>query len=105
MEDSSSAVSATSSITEAGSADYMEAQNNVKLFSVMLLILSSIELMTLLDMALGVPQDDPSSGGDGDTMNWTSNNWFDYIISLMGVYVGILGLQATNLKTLPLAKM
>lgn len=48
-----------------GSSEYIEAQNNVKLFSFMLLIISSIELLNLLAIALGVPQDEQGSGGGG----------------------------------------
>eukprot|EP00522_Entomoneis_paludosa_P007168 CAMPEP_0172448790 /NCGR_PEP_ID=MMETSP1065-20121228/7730_1 /TAXON_ID=265537 /ORGANISM="Amphiprora paludosa, Strain CCMP125" /LENGTH=484 /DNA_ID=CAMNT_0013200379 /DNA_START=140 /DNA_END=1594 /DNA_ORIENTATION=+ len=134
-----------SQILVLGSADYMEAQNNVKLFSFMLLIISSIELMNLFALALGVPQDEEDGVGGGgstspdeyditidddifDTASddvmaaanatldmassssgfeippWRAANWFDLVISLMGVYVGILGLQATSLNTLQLAK-
>jgi hypothetical protein len=39
-----------------------------------------------------------SSGSNGTTMEWTLYNWFDFIISVMGVYVGILGFKATNLN-------
>ena len=131
------------------SASFLHFQ---KLFSFMLLIISTIELMTLLGIALGVPQEDdtttengvpatvqngyevtidddilgPASSSDGmfDANNnitgladvgstlysdslqeWTIANWFDLVISLVGVYVGILGLQASSLNTLKLAKM
>lgn len=50
-----------SQILVLGSSDYLEASNNVKLFSFMLLIISSIELINLLAIALGVPQDDPNA--------------------------------------------
>lgn len=46
-----------STILVLGSQDYLEAQNNVKLFSFMLLIISSIELLSLLSIAMGVPQE------------------------------------------------
>ena len=45
-----------SQILVLGSADFIEAQNNVKLFSFMLLIISSIELLNLFAIAMGVPQ-------------------------------------------------
>lgn len=141
-----------SQILVLGSTDYLEAQNNVKLFSFMLLIISSIELMNLLAVLLGVPQQDgtegsglaanpgdyavtidddifaPSDdgwenntvgnnenstssfaglsggGGAGVVETWEAANWVDLIISAMGVYVGILGLQATTHNTLRLAK-
>jgi len=135
-----------SQILVLGSADYIEAQNNVKLFSFMLLIISSIELMNLLAVAMGVPQEDedehgmastndpyditidddifpstspgddagaaanmtlasnPSMGGSGQGPAWTAANYVDLVISLAGVYVGIMGLQATSLNTLSLAR-
>ena len=128
-----------SQILVLGSSDYLEAQNNVKLFSFMLLIISSIELMNLLAVALGVPQEEANEGGgispngeftvtiDDDIFNtsdpspaqnstnafdnssnvaetWEAANWVDLVISIMGVYVGILGLQATTHNTLRLAK-
>ena len=139
-----------SQILVLGSSDYLEAQNNVKLFSFMLLIISSIELMNLLAVALGVPQQEqaegvtptpsgdypvtidddiftPYSANDDAVSNSTSNwhnisssasnfgadeivetwevaNWVDLVISVMGVYVGIMGLQATTHNTLLLAK-
>ncbi|KAL7579985.1 hypothetical protein ACA910_004977 [Epithemia clementina (nom. ined.)] len=134
-----------SQILVLGSSDYLEAQNNVKLFSFMLLIISSIELMNLLAVALGVPQEDGTEGSlspnadytvtidddifkPPDDTNFSSNsswynnsssnygggaeivetweaaNWVDLVISAMGVYVGILGLQATTHNTLRLAK-
>jgi hypothetical protein len=117
-----------SQILVLGSSEYLEASNNVKLFSFMLLILSSIELINLLAIALGVPQNDPSSSAypypaeddhifdnstlpdDGTGSNvtvepWTTGNTFDFIISAMGVYVAILGLKATTLNTLKLARL
>ena len=123
-----------SQILVLGSADYLEASNNVKLFSFMLLIISSIELISLLSIALGVPQDDPntayhgessddiipsrddaggvsnhtSTGGSGglhDPVQWQTVNTFDTIISVMGVYVAIMGLKATTMNTLRLARV
>jgi hypothetical protein len=122
-----------SQILVLGSSEYLEASNNVKLFSFMLLILSSIELINLLAIALGVPQNDPSSSAypypaeddtifpDDDNRNgtssddgtgtnvsvepWTTGNTFDFIISVMGVYVAILGLKAASLNTLRLARL
>mmetsp|Transcript_10154 Transcript_10154/g.13418 ORF Transcript_10154/g.13418 Transcript_10154/m.13418 type:complete len:531 (-) Transcript_10154:143-1735(-) len=147
-----------SQILVLGSSDYLEAQNNVKLFSFMLLIYSSIELVSLLGLALGFPQEEPggANGGgtggaglvdegypvsidddilgnssgdnnsksndfmdhyDNSTLLWTSadagssaaqwkrKQWVDLIISIAGVYVGVLGLQATSLNTLRLARM
>lgn len=62
-----------SQILVLGSPDYLEAQNNVKLFSFMLLIISSIELLNLLAIAMGVPQDQSGATGgaspDGSSYN------------------------------------
>lgn len=148
-----------------GSSEYIEAQNNVKLFSFMLLIISSIELLNLLAIALGVPQDEqggagggsgsgafaPGAGLDIDDIfppqynddDWTNPNrnstnhnsygssgsgggyphnstdmaasllyqswgWMntvDLIISLAGVYVAIMGIQASTENTLRLARV
>lgn len=121
-----------SQILVLGSADYLEATNNVKLFSFMLLIISSIELINLLAIALGVPQEDPNSygydseeddifpsgsgdsgmnnstgtpGNTADVPEWNTANTFDFIISVMGVYVAIVGIKATTLNTLRLARV
>ena len=120
-----------SQILVLGSPDYLESSNNVKLFSFMLLIISSIELINLLALALGVPQDDPNStynhydtgddifpneddnannstgtGADNsEPPEWSTANTFDFIISVMGVYVAILGLKATTMNTLRLARL
>ena len=125
-----------SQILVLGSADYLEAANNVRLFSFMLLIISVIELMNLLGVALGVPQEDPSAAYDYDsgddifprdddnnnngamsnttvvpgagsqmTPHWNLANTFDTIISVMGVYVAIIGLKATTINTLRLARL
>jgi hypothetical protein len=117
-----------SQILVLGSTDYLEAANNVRLFSFMLLIISAIELMNMLSVALGVPQDDPyadsgddifpndDSNDDGNNnstispssgevqLPWTMANTFDTIISVMGVYVAITGLKATTANTLRLAR-
>ena len=88
--------------------------------------------MNLLALALGVPQEDPNasynnnynsgddifpsedddgsnnhtdtSGGSHDPPEWNLGNTFDFIISVMGVYVAIIGLKATTLNTLRLAR-
>jgi len=45
------------SILVLGSSDFLEAQNNVKLFSFLLMVISSIELFNLLLILMGVPPD------------------------------------------------
>lgn len=54
-----------------GSPDFLEAQNNVKLFSFMLLLISSIELLNLLGIAMGVPQNEqlPDGAEPGDYLD------------------------------------
>jgi hypothetical protein len=132
-----------SQILVLGSVEFIETQNNVKLFSFMLLIISCIELLNLLAIALGVPQDQdeasypvgeeddilgplppsletndawsqPSSnssdtGSDTNTAgvtyaDWSGANWVDLAVSVLGVYVAMLGLRASNENTLRLAK-
>ena len=123
-----------SSILVLGSTHYMEAQNNVKLFSFMLLIISSVELLNLLAIAMGVPQEestnsftpdqddifppdpyDSNSGNNSsnipstDGMNityqeWGVDTWVDLVINTAGVYVALLGLRATTHNTLKLAR-
>lgn len=124
-----------SQILVLGSTDFLEAQNSVKLFSFMLLIISSIELMSLIAIAMGVPQKssdtvypgaleddvfapipsdptgnstDPSGDGSSQSMassqGWTIENSLDLVVSTIGVFVGLVGLRASNETTLRLAK-
>ena len=93
---------------------------------------SETELINLLALALGVPQEDPNSsynnnynsgddifpsedddgmnnntvtpGGSQDMADWNLANTFDFVISAMGVYVAVIGLKATTLNTLRLAR-
>ena len=46
-----------------------------------------------------------TSGGLHDPPQWSTTNTFDVIISAMGVYVAIMGLKATTLNTLRLARV
>lgn len=117
-----------------GSPDFLEAQNNVKLFSFMLLLISSIELLNLLGVAMGVPENEqlPDGGETGDYLddyfpqepvNFTStnhsqeqdaaaelyNHWgwpqtVDTLVSCLGVYVALIGLKASTENTLRLAR-
>jgi len=132
-----------SSILVLGSPDYLEAQNSVKLFSFMLLMISSIELLNLLAIALGVPQSndanttnlsgipmnteddifepfDPQSSNnasqpadDSGTIDpnapiqyeqWGWPNSVDLVISVVGFYVALIGIKASNENTMRLAK-
>jgi hypothetical protein len=62
-----------SSILVLGSAEYIEAVNNIKMFSFMLLFISSMELFNLLGVAMGVPEDTQGAGMDLET-NPIANN-------------------------------
>ena len=139
-----------SQILVLGSVEYLEAQNNVKLFSFMLLVISAIELLNLLALALGVPPDDSSSSSSSSSSSlypsddiptyddagyqywntrhsqngtsdssqhhtrvdpnlvlyesWGWPNTIDLIISAAGVYVALLGIQASNDNARRLAK-
>lgn len=134
-----------SSILVLGSPDFLEAQNSVKLFSFMLLMISSIELLNLLAICLGLPQggpenmetgipmntvddifdppdfgsddvydpmsnhtssqDDASDSGSGlQYQQWNWLNSVDLFISVLGVYVALIGIKASNENTMRLAK-
>jgi len=138
-----------SQILVLSSPEYLEAVNNVKIFSFMLLVISSLELMNLLAIALGAPQqaqgggpnnsppsyllqdddifanNDDFEGGFGhhnrsatNSTPWDSNfqpnilyqkwgwpNTCDLILSIAGVYVAWIGIQASNENQLRLAKI
>ena len=136
-----------STILVLGSTDFLEAQNNVKLFSFLLLVISSIELFNLLLILMGVPPEDqqgtngssPNDSGDDffhvnvttndDYLNpygghspqnqynsqyddeiqkelqtWHFSSNFDLALSVLGIYVAMLGIRATNETTLRLAR-
>jgi len=123
--------------------DYIEAVNNVKLFSFMLLIISSIELLNLMAIAMGngqalqqqetmdpweVDHDDffddddannstsatnfTNAGGDASLdpavaiyETWQPLSYMDVVVSVLGVYVALLGIKASNENTLQLARL
>ena len=115
-----------SSILVLGSAEIIEAQNNVKLLSFLLLIISSMELLALFTIMVGVPQDEgmpdsstpppsPSPTGSDDDMmfppqhememrTWRNSDYFDLAISSFGFYVATLGIKATTENTMRLAR-
>jgi hypothetical protein len=147
-----------SQILVLGSTEYMEAQSNIKLFSFMLLMISTMELLNLLALWMGVPQDQTEAGlpmeiddvfvGRNDdlfmphhpAMSNTSNssnssnpmsnhttttphnynndpnqyllqqedwgwiNTTDLLLSLLGVYVAVIGIRAANETRLALAR-
>ena len=109
-----------------GSAEIAEAQNNVKLLSLLLLVVCAMRLMALFSIAMGVAEqpiyydDDvtPPSGNhtDNDGTNnsggypdqyevrpWEIQDYFDLAVSAIGFYVATLGMKATTENTLRLA--
>lgn len=114
-----------SSILVLGSAEIIEAQNNVKLLSFLLLIISSMELLALFTIMVGVPQDEempdsstpppsPSPTGTDDMVfppqhememrTWRNSDYVDLAISSVGFYVATLGIKATTENTMRLAR-
>jgi len=54
------------SILVLGSPDFLEAQNNVKLFAFLLMVISSIELFNLILILMGVPPDNNTNASRND---------------------------------------
>lgn len=122
-----------------GSVEFAEAQNNVKLFSFILLIISSMKLLGLLALAMheedateeqqGYMTDDMYHHGNGHHQHppyynntghnsthlaptdpqdflrhWGTTQYFDTAISILGVYVGLIGIKASTENTLRTAR-
>jgi hypothetical protein len=113
-----------------GSVEIAEAQNNVKLLSLLLLVVCSMRLLALFSIAMGVADDDatsyqddlvpspdnggsnstdggggysPPQGSEYQTRPWENTDYFDLIVSSIGFYVATLGMKATTENTLRLA--
>lgn len=104
------------------STEIFEAQHRVKIFSFLLMIISSMELLTLMTLFVGVQAEDNPYGGSGEvppgnptdeppssnqTMQirtWQNSDYADAVISAFGFYVSLLGIKATTENTLQLAK-
>jgi hypothetical protein len=116
-----------------GSAEIAEAQNNVKLLSLLLLVVCAMRLMALFSIAMGVAEEPiyadgdisppgsnhTSSPNDNDNNNtnntnegypdqyqvrpWEFQDYFDLLVSGIGFYVATLGMKATTENTLRLA--
>lgn len=100
------------------SAEMFEAQHRVKLLAFLLLIICSMELLTLFTIMLGVPQSgqeddippgDPtdasfSSATQVEMRTWRNSDYADLIINAFGFYVATLGIKATTDNTLHTAK-
>lgn len=105
--------------------ELFEAQQRVKLLSFVLLIISSMELLTLVTIFLGpdvsggntsfntddVPPGDPTDyvspthhGAEEEQMrSWRQTDYIDVVVSAAGVYVALLGLKASTENTPALA--
>lgn len=59
-----------------GSTDFLEAQNNVKLFSFLLMVISSIELFNLILILMGVPQQPQNGGNNNPYSNGSEDDYF-----------------------------
>jgi len=103
------------------SSEMFEAQHRVKLLAFLLLIICSMELLTLLTIMLGVPQQDdtdippgdptdipfssnPATSNQVEMREWRNSDYFDLLISTFGFYVATLGIKATTDNTLRTAK-
>ena len=102
------------------SQEIFEAQHRVKIFSFLLMIISSMELLTLMSLYVGVDSDYPGSSGGMETppgnptdtvtpstqgmRTWQTSDYADTAISAFGFYVSLLGIKATTENTLELAR-
>ena len=109
------------------SQEIFEAQHRVKIFSFLLMIISSMELLTLMTLFVGMSAEDPTGYGGGGSgpppgnptdvppsgsnnsmggqmRTWQNSDYFDAVISAFGFYVSLLGIKATTENTLQLAK-
>ncbi|KAL7443225.1 hypothetical protein ACHAXM_008854 [Skeletonema potamos] len=104
------------------STEIFEAQHRVKIFSFLLMIISSMELLTLMTLFVGVQAEDNPYGGSGEVppgnptdtppsssqtiqiRTWQNSDYADAVISAFGFYVSLLGIKATTENTLQLAK-
>mmetsp|Transcript_36797 Transcript_36797/g.41948 ORF Transcript_36797/g.41948 Transcript_36797/m.41948 type:complete len:376 (-) Transcript_36797:239-1366(-) len=98
-----------SSILVLGSAEILDAQNNVKLLSFLLLIITSMQLLALFATFLHVqelPTDDTTSNPNDHYQNvdtWKNSNYFELLLYLFGFYSAMLGIKATTENTRRLA--
>ena len=102
------------------SQEIFEAQHRVKIFCFLLMILTSMELLTLITLYLGEVDDDEYSpsietppGNPTDTVphstgatirTWQDSDYADALISGFGFYVSLLGIKATTENTVQLAR-
>mmetsp|Transcript_30597 Transcript_30597/g.61066 ORF Transcript_30597/g.61066 Transcript_30597/m.61066 type:complete len:436 (+) Transcript_30597:132-1439(+) len=103
------------------SQEIFEAQHRVKIFSFLLMIISSMELLTLLTLFVGqgtassseyggeVPPGNPtdappSASNEVELRTWQPSDYVDTAISVFGFYVSLLGIKATTENTLQMAR-
>ena len=101
------------------SHEIFEAQHRVKIFSFLLMIITSMELLTLMTLYVGVDDDYPGSGMETPPGNptdvtpdnnganirtWQNSDYADAAISGFGFYVSLLGIKATTENSLSLAR-
>ena len=113
-----------------GSVEIAESQNNVKMLSLLLVMICAMRLLALFSIAMGAV-DEPATGihdavhnhtGDVphnsiydsdfnddsivqeyELREWETQDWFDLLVSAIGFYVGTLGMKATQENTSQLA--
>ena len=113
-----------SQILVLSSTEIFEAQHRVKIFSFLLMIISSMELLTLMTLFMGVeaeenpygygsggevPPGNPTDAPPSPSQNmqirtWQNSDYADAVVSAFGLYVSLLGIKATTENTLKLAK-
>ncbi|KAL7489939.1 hypothetical protein ACHAW6_015675 [Cyclotella cf. meneghiniana] len=106
------------------SQEIFEAQHRVKIFSFLLMIITSMELLTLMTLYVGVDDESypggassgeippgnptdtlPNNDNNGAALRtWQNSDYADVIISAFGFYVSLLGIKATTENTLLLAR-
>jgi len=113
-----------------GSVEIAESQNNVKMLSLLLVMICAMRLLALFSIAMGAV-DEPAYSGDSihnhtgdfphnniydsdfnddnvvpqqyEVRGWETQDWFDLLVSGLGFYVGTLGMKATQENTSNLA--
>lgn len=108
-----------------GSVEIAESQNNVKMLSLLLLVICSMRLLELFSIAMGVAEEPatgdhsnsthayPNAGGGNSNIpnnepameprEWQTSDFFNFAVSAIGFYVATLGMKATQENTLRLA--
>jgi len=97
-----------------GSHEIQEVQNNVKILSLLLLVVCSMRLLALFSIAMGVAQEpvnedgmvpgehnhtNPNGSNEYENRDWENTDYFDLVVSGMGFYVATLGMKATAEET------